>query len=135
MNIEIDYKALRIKYINLMSILGCNYNKTQLCKELNISRPTLYKFLRNNKDLETIIHNNLKSQKHSLGNVAMRRLFNIISDTKNPKLLQIALEIGELYINNQVITNKYDNMKENDIDKTLINLLNKEIHKRKLENK
>ena len=127
-NQEINYDNLKIKYINLMSDLHVNHNKTELCKELGISRPTLYKFLRDPKykDMHATIHENLKSQCNVLGSRAFKQLLSLLDKTSNPKLLQIALEMSGLYTSNTVITNRYDDMKDTDLDKSLCNILKRE---------
>ena len=132
---NIDYEALKIKYINLMSNLHINYNKTELCKHMDVSYPTLVKFLNNPKyrDMYAVIHENLKAQCNVLGSRAFKQLLSLLDKTSNPKLLQIALEMSGLYTSSTVVTNRYDDMKDTDLDKALSNLLKREQLKRTKE--
>jgi hypothetical protein len=122
---------LRVKYIELMSDISKKYTKTELCKILNISRMTLDKFLRLNKDLDSIIHSKLQYKYNALGNKSLKRLFDIIDSTKNPKILELGLKIGQHYVDE--VTNNINTVSDDNLDKQIRNIMLRAKNKRDKE--
>ena len=117
------YKDWQLKYIELSSDISQNYTDLQLAKLIGISRQSISEFKRHNPEIHEIIFNNIKKQTNKLGNEAMKSLYHMLK--KNPKALQIALEIASIYVPKSEIMNKYDTMEKKDLIKDIKHSFNR----------
>lgn len=109
------------KYIDLKSQIDNIETDVSIATSLNISRENIYAFKRRHPDVDEIISDRLKLQYSKLGNRALLRLYELVKGTSNPKLIQLALEIGMHYTQKTDITNRYDNMDKREVVKDLLN--------------
>ncbi len=118
------------KYIEIHSNPLNKLNGTDIATECNIRRETIYRYFQTNPDkrieIEKIIADNLRQQKSILFTKGFEALIKKLSLKKvSDKAIQMALTVSGDYVEQSNNTNKYAEMKEDQLDNAIQNLLRK----------
>ncbi len=123
------------KYVEIYSNLLNTLNMGEVAKECNVKRETIFRYFKTNPDkriaIDRMIYDNIKAQKHIVGTLGITALVKKLKSTKvSDKAIQMGLTVSGDYIEQHNNTNKYEDMKENELDSAITNLLRKAKHKR-----
>jgi len=118
------------KYIEICSNPLNTLNKSQIAEVCNIRRETIFRYFQTNRDkeidIERIIYDNLKAQKHILGSLGIQQLVKSLNSKKvSMKAIQMALTVSGDYVESHENVNRFANMKDSELDGAISNLLRK----------
>ena len=123
------------KYIELYSDITCQLNKGEIADACNISRETIFRYMKSNPDkrieIDRIIYDNIKAQKHILGTMGLNALVKKLqSKTVSDKAIQMSLTVSGDYVEHTDSTNRYEKMKSDELDGVIENIVRKAKNKR-----
>jgi predicted transcriptional regulator len=121
-----------------MSRVGEKQTKDEIAKECGVHRESIHRWMRNNPEKATevdrIIYENIKAQKHLLGSLGMNALVKKLKANKvSSSDIKLALTVSGDYVEKMDSTNRYESMKEDDLDNTIMNFIQRQKHKRTME--